>query len=174
MKRTHLHYLRSISISISFSTLQLVFPRDRSRAAASVQSLVDQCGGGHKHDGAPSEQRRAIEAAEDSAIARKERSAFVDYVFDTEIRKLKLEAAYISSDTTEKIKTKLVSFHVQFNRKWKLQQRSAARFKKHEAGFLKGDITEPIVCVEAVRTPADPSKGKRQPGRPSTAYDEAN
>ena len=28
----------------------------------------------------------------DSAIARKERSAFVDYVYDTEIRKLKLAA----------------------------------------------------------------------------------
>ena len=52
----------------------------------------------------------------DSAIARKERSAFVDCVFDTEIRKLKVEGEDISSDTTEAIKTKLISFHVQFNR----------------------------------------------------------
>ena len=114
-----------------------------------------------------------FEQLKDSEIARKERSSFVDYVFDTEIQKLKLEVADISSDTAEAIKTRLVSFHVQFNRKWKLHQRSAARFKKHDAGFLKGDIVEPIV-VEAVRTPAEPSTSKRQPGRPSTAYDEAS
>ena len=55
-EETHLHYLKSIAAC----TLQLVFPRDRSRAAASVQSLADQCGGGRKHDGVPSKQRRAI------------------------------------------------------------------------------------------------------------------
>ena len=71
-------------------------PRYRSRAAASVQSFVDWRGG-DVVDASTMELRvsegEIFEQLNDIAIARKDRSAFVDYVFDTEIRKLKLEAA---------------------------------------------------------------------------------